>query len=77
MKHANDNARIQVSDFPDTPEGLAARRAWLESAPATHANNREVGPVETWCKREKDERAASSSNFRIWIARCWTSARSN
>jgi hypothetical protein len=70
MKHANDNARIQVSDFPDTPEGLAARRA-------THANNREVGPVETWCKREKDERAASSSNFRIWIARCWTSARSN
>lgn len=55
MRHANDNRPRQATDFPDTPEGLAARRAWLESAPATHATHRAQSPCVTWCKREKDK----------------------
>jgi hypothetical protein len=64
VKPANDNRPRSASDFPDTPEGLAARRAWLENARATHANHREVRPVETWCKREKDE--ATFFGLRLW-----------
>lgn len=55
MNYANDNRSRQASDFPDTPEGLGARRAWLETAPATHATQRAQSPCVTWCKREKDE----------------------
>jgi hypothetical protein len=55
MHHDNDNEPRTASDFSDSPEGLAARRAFLQAAPATHANHREVRPVETWAKREKDE----------------------
>jgi hypothetical protein len=64
VNHANDNGPRAADDFPDTPEGLAARRAWLEAAPATHANHREVRPVETWCKREKDE--GTFFGLRLW-----------
>ena len=63
-KPANDDGPIQAGDFPDTPEGLAARRAWLATAPTTHANHREVSPVETWAKREKDETTFFS--LRLW-----------
>ncbi|MCK1544011.1 hypothetical protein IVB12_19120 [Bradyrhizobium sp. 179] len=51
MKHANDNAPLQANDFTD----LAARRAWLATAPATHAAHREQSPCITWCKREEDQ----------------------
>jgi hypothetical protein len=67
-KPANDNAPVQAGDFPDTPEGLAARRAWLATAPATHANHREIIPCETWAKREKDE--ATFLGLRLWRDLC-------
>lgn len=51
MKHANNNGPIQANDFTD----LAARRAWLATAPATHAAHREQSPCITWCKREEDQ----------------------
>ena len=54
-KPANDNGPVQAGDFPDTAEGLAARRAWLEAAPATHATHHAQSPCTTWCKRERDE----------------------
>jgi hypothetical protein len=60
MKPANDNGPVRAADFTDT----AARRAWLETAPATHANHREVRPVETWCKREKDE--VTFMGLKLW-----------
>jgi hypothetical protein len=60
MTPANDNGPVRAADFTDT----AARRAWLETAPATHANHREVRPVETWCKREKDE--GTFFGLRLW-----------
>ncbi|MCA1476756.1 hypothetical protein [Bradyrhizobium sp. NBAIM08] len=60
MNPANENGPIQASDFTD----LAARRAWLASAPATHAAHREVSPVETWAKREKDE--TTFTGLRLW-----------
>jgi hypothetical protein len=63
-KPANDNGPVQAADFPDTPEGLAARRAWLATAPATHANHREISPCETWAKRERDE--ATFMALRLW-----------
>lgn len=62
--HANDNHPIQASDFPDTAEGRAARRAWLETAPATHATHVAQSPVITWAKRERDETAFMG--IRIW-----------
>ena len=62
----NDNRPRSAADFTDTPEGRAARRAWLKAAPATHANHREVRPVETWCKREKDEE--TFLGIRLWRA---------
>ncbi|MCK1420713.1 hypothetical protein IVB14_05150 [Bradyrhizobium sp. 180] len=62
MKHANDNGPIQADDFTD----LAARRAWLETAPATHAAHREQSPCATWAKREKDE--VTFMGLRLWRA---------
>lgn len=47
----NDNQPLTTDAFPDTPEGLAARRAWLASAPATHANHHMQPPVMSWAKR--------------------------
>ncbi|MET4229825.1 hypothetical protein AB7Z32_19985 [Bradyrhizobium sp. 482_C4_N1_1] len=64
MNPANDNAPLQASDFPNTPEGLAARRAWLASAPATHATHHEQSPCLTWCKRERDE--ATFLGLKLW-----------
>ncbi|MBB4427984.1 hypothetical protein GGD66_006570 [Bradyrhizobium sp. CIR48] len=58
--HANDNGPIQASDFTD----LAARRAWLASAPATHATHHEQPPCVTWAKREKDE--TTFMGLRLW-----------
>jgi hypothetical protein len=66
MTPANDNGPIRADDFSDSPEGLAARRAFLAQAPATHANHREVRPVETWAKREKDE--ATFLGLRLWCS---------
>lgn len=63
-KPANDNGPITANCFPDTPEGLTARRAWLETAPATHAANHEQSPCITWCKREKDE--VTFFGIRLW-----------
>lgn len=63
-KAANDNGPVQATDFPDTPEGLAARRAWVGNAPATHATHREQSPCITWCKREKDE--TTFFGLRLW-----------
>lgn len=57
---ANDNAAIQASDFTD----LTARRAWLETAPATHARHHEQSPCLTWCKREADE--TTFFGLRLW-----------
>lgn len=62
MTPANDNAPLQASDFTDR----AARRAWLASAPATHATNQEQSPCATWAKREKDE--ATFMGLRLWRA---------
>lgn len=64
MHHHNDNAPRRATDFPDTPEGLAARRAFLETAPATHAPHRAQSPVVTWAKREKD--SATFFGLRRW-----------
>src|ERR1700753_1547040 len=64
MIPANDNTPRSAADFPDTPEGRAARRAWLEAAPATHANHREQSPCLTWCKREKDE--TTFMGLKLW-----------
>ncbi len=55
MTPANDNPPIRATNFPDTPEGLAERRAWLQTASATHATYHGQSPCVTWCKREKDE----------------------
>jgi hypothetical protein len=63
-KPANDNGPIQAGDFPDTPEGLAARRAWLATAPATHASHRGQSPCATWAKRERDE--TTFFGLRLW-----------
>ncbi|KYK45151.1 hypothetical protein A1D31_10990 [Bradyrhizobium liaoningense] len=60
MTPANDNTPLQASDFTD----LAARRAWLASAPATHARHHEQSPCVTWAKREKDE--ATFMGLRLW-----------
>lgn len=60
MKHANDNGPIAASDFTD----LAARRAWLDTAPATHATHHAQPPCVTWCKREKDE--ATFFGLKLW-----------
>ncbi|MDR6302663.1 hypothetical protein GGQ85_000339 [Nitrobacter vulgaris] len=66
MIYANDNQPIRATDFPDTPEGLAARRAWLQTAPATHAPHHEQAPCMTWAKREKDE--ATFFALKLWRA---------
>lgn len=63
-KPANDNGPTQASDFPDTPEGRAARRAFLDQAPATHATHHAQSPCMTWAKREKDE--ATFFGIRLW-----------
>jgi hypothetical protein len=64
-KPANDNGGpVQAADFPDTPEGLAARRAWLATAPATHASHHAQSPCATWAKREKDE--TTFVGLRLW-----------
>jgi hypothetical protein len=55
MHHHNDNQPLQANTFPDTPEGRAARRAWLESAPDTHVNHHMQPPVMSWAKRSRDE----------------------
>ncbi|WP_157158696.1 hypothetical protein [Bradyrhizobium sp. WSM1253] len=47
MTPANDNGPIQAENFTD----LAARRAWLESAPATQAAHKAQSPCVTWAKR--------------------------
>jgi len=60
MTPANDNTPLQASDFTD----LAARRAWLASAPATHATHHEQPPCVTWAKREKDE--TTFMGLRLW-----------
>lgn len=62
--HANDNGPLTAAAFPDTPEGRAARRAWLETAPATHANHRMQPPVMSWAKRGRDE--ATFIGIRTW-----------
>jgi len=59
MTPANDNGPIKADDFTD----LAARRAWLASAPATHAAHREVSPVETWAKRKEIKKPSSASGY--------------
>jgi hypothetical protein len=64
MHHHNDNGPLMAGDFPDTPEGRAARRAWLEKAPATHATHHMQPPCMTWAKREKDE--ATFLGLRLW-----------
>ncbi|MET4487003.1 hypothetical protein [Bradyrhizobium sp. LA7.1] len=51
MTPANDNRPRSASEFTD----LAARRAWLASAPASHARHHAQSPCITWCKREKDD----------------------
>jgi hypothetical protein len=66
-KAANDNGPVQADDFPDTPEGLAARRAWLAAAPATHATHAAQSPCVTWCKREKDE--PTFFGLKLWRSR--------
>jgi hypothetical protein len=63
MTPVNDNGPVQAGDFPDTPEGLAARRSWLETAPATHATHAQP-PCVTWAKRERDE--ATFMGLRLW-----------
>lgn len=60
MTPANDNGPVQASDFTD----LAARRAWLATAPATHATHHAQSPCITWCKREKDE--VTFFGLRLW-----------
>lgn len=62
--HHNDNGPVMAGDFPDTPEGLAARRAWLATAPATHAAHHAQPPCVTWAKREKDE--ATFFGLKLW-----------
>jgi hypothetical protein len=63
-KPANDNGPLTAADFPDAPEGRAARRAWLDTAPATHAAHHAQPPCVTWAKREKDE--ATFMGLRLW-----------
>ncbi|MGX1349666.1 hypothetical protein AB7M49_003242 [Bradyrhizobium elkanii] len=60
MTPANDNQPLSAGDFTD----LAARRAWLQSAPATHATHHEQSPCVTWAKREKDE--TPLMGIRLW-----------
>jgi hypothetical protein len=67
MTPANDNP-VQARDFPDTPEGLAARRAWLATAPATHATHHGQPPCATWAKREEDE--TTFFGLRLWRDLC-------
>jgi hypothetical protein len=49
--HRNDNLPRDAGSF----SSLAARREWLETAPATHAAHTWQAPCITWCKREKDD----------------------
>ncbi|MBH5371431.1 hypothetical protein [Bradyrhizobium glycinis] len=60
MIPANDNGPVAADSFTD----LAARRAWLATAPATHAAHHAQPPCITWCKREKDE--ATFIGLRLW-----------
>ena len=60
MTPANDNQPLSAGDFTD----LAARRAWLETAPATHATHYAQSPCVTWCKREKDE--VTFAGLKLW-----------
>ena len=62
MHHANDNGPIQASNFTN----LAERRAWLASAPATHATHHAQPPCVTCSKREKDE--TTFMGLRLWRA---------
>jgi hypothetical protein len=57
---ANDNAAIQADSFTS----LAERRAWLASAPATHATHHAQPPCVTWAKRERDE--VTFFGLRLW-----------
>ncbi|MET4478529.1 hypothetical protein [Bradyrhizobium sp. F1.13.3] len=56
----NDNGPIQADDFTD----LAARRAWLASAPATHSPHHDQPPCETSAKRAGDE--TTFFGLRLW-----------
>ncbi|UFX41933.1 hypothetical protein HAP47_0021795 [Bradyrhizobium sp. 41S5] len=60
MIAANDNQPLSAGDFTD----LAARRTWLESAPATHATHHAQPPCMTWAKREKEE--ATFMGLKLW-----------
>jgi hypothetical protein len=64
MHHHNDNGPRTAADFADTAEGRAARRSWLQNAPATHAAHQAQPPCLTWAKREKDE--ATFLGLRLW-----------
>jgi hypothetical protein len=64
MTPANDNQPLTAADFPDTSEGRAARRAWLETAPATHAAHTTQPPCMAWAKRERDE--GTFIGLRLW-----------
>lgn len=59
-KPANDNGSIQASDFTD----LAARRAWLASAPSTLAAHHAQPPCFTWAKREQD--SVTFFGLKLW-----------
>lgn len=60
LKIANDN-RPRTAD---TFASLEERRAWLETAPATHARHKGQPPLLTWAKREKDE--ITFKGMRLW-----------
>jgi hypothetical protein len=64
MIHHNDNQPLHTDSFPDTPEGLAARRAWLASAPSTHVSHHTQPPVMSWAKRGRDEE--TFMGIRMW-----------
>jgi hypothetical protein len=51
MTLANDNQPLTAASFTSQ----AARRAWLENAPSTHAAHQAQSPCITWAKREKDD----------------------
>jgi hypothetical protein len=60
MTPANDNGPLQADSF----SSLEERRAWLESARATHATHHAQPPCLTWAKREKDE--GTFFGLRLW-----------
>jgi len=60
MTPVNDNTPLSADAFTD----LAARRAWLENAPATHRTHYKQSPCVTWAKREKDE--VTFFGLRLW-----------